>query len=87
MSPSELNDVFRLVWLAERCGPECLDNLQSLDGVFGRCGGAKFNGDVLDVVRGIVKTIGDGGPQFRAGPNGPLQNAHQNRLNGERFGG
>ncbi len=36
LSPSQLNDMFRLCLLADRYGPQLLDNRQRFDEVIGR---------------------------------------------------
>ena len=46
----------RLVWIAERCGPEFLDNADRFDRVLGRGRFAETNSNVLDHARCIVKS-------------------------------
>ena len=53
MSPSELNAVARLVWIAERCGPEFLDNAESFDRLIGRGRFAETDSNVLDFARAL----------------------------------
>lgn len=86
MSPIDLNDAFRLICLAKRCGSQTLDNLERLDDVFRRSGGAKFDSKVLDIVRSVVKTSGDSSSQFGTALSKPFQNPDQYGLKSERFG-
>ena len=55
MSPSDLNDAARLLLVAKRCGAQLFDNAKSFDSVFGRGQFAKLDGEVLDMVRRIIK--------------------------------
>ena len=56
MKPSQLNDVFRLVIIAERCGAEVLDNGEGFDRVTRRGRFSELKSNVLDVARRIVKS-------------------------------
>jgi hypothetical protein len=60
LRPSELNTVFRLCAIANRCGPQVLDSAESFDSVVGRGRGqgrfAELNSVVLHVARSIVKS-------------------------------
>ena len=47
LKPSQLNDVFRLCALAERYGPQILDDPQRFDGVVGRGRFAELDGVIL----------------------------------------
>jgi hypothetical protein len=64
LSPSELNRVARLVLIAERCGPDFLDNAEGFDSLLGRGRFADTDGKILDAVRGIVKTASNRLGQF-----------------------
>ncbi len=59
MSPSNLNSAARLVLVAKNCGAKFLDDPDRFDRMFGRDSFAQMNGDVLDLVRGVVKSGGD----------------------------
>jgi hypothetical protein len=60
MSPTGLNAVARLVLIADRCGPEFLDNVDSFDRVLGTGRFADTDSNVLDLARRIVKSKLDG---------------------------
>ena len=60
LNPSDLNAVARLVMVAERCGSEILDNVDSFDEVFGLGSFARLNCEVLSLARSVVKSSGDG---------------------------
>jgi hypothetical protein len=51
--PSELNDVFRLCAIANRCGPQLLDNPQRFDNVVGRGQFAELDNAILDEARSL----------------------------------
>ncbi len=54
MNPSDVNDAARLVMVAERCGPEILDNADNFDEVLGAGRFANLNRDVLNLARRVV---------------------------------
>jgi len=56
LRPSELNAVFRLCAIANRCGPQILDSAESFDSVVGRGRFAELDSVVLDIARSIVKS-------------------------------
>ena len=47
--------MFRLVWIAKRCGPQALDDVDSFDNVIGRNRFAELDSGVLGIARRIVK--------------------------------
>ena len=56
LNPSDLNAVARLVMVAERCGPEFLDNADRFDQVIGRGRFSETNCNVLNLARAIIKS-------------------------------
>lgn len=65
---SQLNDTFRLVLLAKRCGSQILDNAESFDSVLGMGRFASLDSEVLDKARCIVKPGSHrNGPHLAAG--------------------
>lgn len=59
MTPSELNAVARLVFIAKRCGADFLDNADSFDNMIGAGRFAETDRKVLDMVRRVVKPLPD----------------------------
>lgn len=55
LSPSELNDVARLVMVAESCGSQFLNDPHSFDEVLGRDRFAGTDRKILDAARRIAK--------------------------------
>jgi hypothetical protein len=74
LSPSKLNAAARLLLVAERCGSEALDNSNSFYRMTGISGFAKLDSDVLDFIRGIVKTGLDGVSQPRINTGNTVKN-------------
>jgi hypothetical protein len=54
LSPSQLNDACRLAAVAQRCGPQFLDDAKSFDEMFGRNRFAGLDGHVLDLARRLA---------------------------------
>ncbi len=55
MNPSDVNDAARLVMVAERCGPEILDNADNFDEVLGAGRFASLNREVLNLARSFFR--------------------------------
>jgi hypothetical protein len=55
VSPSDLNTVARLVMIAERCGPDFLDNAESFDRVLGRGSFAQLDREILNKARAVTE--------------------------------
>lgn len=55
LGPSDVNTAARLVLVAERCGPELLDNADRFDQVIGPGRFASYNRHVIDLARSIVR--------------------------------
>jgi hypothetical protein len=65
LAPSQLNDVFRLVLITDRCGAQALDNIEGFDRVMGRGRFALLDRDVLNEARRIIKASANGAGQSR----------------------
>jgi hypothetical protein len=55
LNPSDVNGAVRLVLIAERCGPEFLDNTYRFDQVIGPGRFAGYDSGVIDLARSIVR--------------------------------
>jgi hypothetical protein len=80
MSLSELNSVFRVAWLAERCGAQTFNDLKRLTGVGRRSPLPKFEGDLLDIVCGIIKPQTDSLSKCGVCGRKPTKNANNDSL-------
>src|SRR4051812_35538364 len=58
-SPSDLNSVFRLLMVAERCGPEFLYDPKRTGEVLGRHRAACFNGPIFNEARRCIEARTD----------------------------
>jgi hypothetical protein len=65
LNPSDLNSAARLMLVAENCGAQFLDDPERFDRMLGRGSFAQTNGDVLDMVRGVVKSGRNGSGKRR----------------------
>jgi hypothetical protein len=65
-SPTDLNAVLRLVMLADRYGPQLLDDAEHFDSILGPGRFAALESDALSEARRIVKARGDGVAKVRA---------------------
>jgi hypothetical protein len=54
--PIDLNTAARLAMIAERCGPQFLDDADSFGRVLGRGSFARLDSKILDVVRRVVES-------------------------------
>ena len=80
MNPSELNSVFRVAWLAERCGAKTLNDLEGL-----ACMGRgsllpKLDSNVLDIICSVIKSQTDSIPKPGVCGCEPTKNAYNDGL-------
>jgi hypothetical protein len=86
-APSQLNDMFRLVLIAKRCGPHVFDNAESFDGVVGRGRFSDLDSSVLSVACRIVESFADRGGDTNVHLSDFGQNVRENALKRQGLGG
>jgi hypothetical protein len=87
LSATQLNAVSRLVWIAERCGPQYLDNAERFDEMMGRNCFAELDSEVLNIARSVVKSGLNRGMKPRIDLANSIEDMRQNSLHGISLGG